>query len=202
MDNPMMAAGQQANQTIGNLFGFLAPYKNPADAGMNYYNQIPGQLQQYLGPYATAGSNMLPQMLSQYGQLTSNPGGMINQIGQGYHESPGFQFQVQQALRAANSAGAAGGMAGSPEEQQGIAGTVNNLANQDYNTWLDRAMSAYNQGLQGEQGIYNTGAQSANSLAQSIAAALMNQGNMAMMGQNLSNQRNQGMFSDIGQLLL
>ena len=30
-------------------------------------------------------------------QLLNDPGGLLNNLSQGYHESPGYQFQVNQA---------------------------------------------------------------------------------------------------------
>lgn len=165
--------------------GFFRTPPNAADAGMPYLNQISGMANQAYSPYMQAGQQAMGQLQGQYGQLTgtlpglqgqlsslqgqlpglqtqygnlmNNPGGTVNQIGSSFHQSPGFNFQVNQAQNAANQAAAAGGMLGSPQHQQNIAGTVNNLANQDYYNYLNTAMGAYGQGLQGSQGLYNQG---------------------------------------------
>lgn len=218
---------------------YLNP-QNPADSAMGYYNQIPGMLQNVYGPYlnnqsalnnmnayinnGTGAFNSLNQYLQngtnagnalnlQYARLTQNPGGFLNQMGQSFHQSPGFAFQTQQALQAANRAAAASGMAGSPAEQQNIAGVTNQLANQDYYNYLGHAMNLYNQGLSGMQNMYglgasvgqniydtganltgnmyDTNANMANQYAQNLGAAYMNQGNLAYTG-DINQQMMQG----------
>lgn len=192
---------------------------NPSDSAMPYYNKIPGMLQQYLGPYAGYGQQAaggLNQYMNnglqagqtlqqQLGQLATNPSGVMNGIGSQFQQSPGYQFQVNQALGAANRAGAAGGMAGSPMEQQNVAGTVTGMANQDYYNYLNHGMDMYGMGLSGLQGMYGTGAGAAGNmfsgsanmvgdLASSLGSAYMNQGNLAYAGQANQNQMTQGMI--------
>lgn len=167
--------------------------QNPANAGMPYLNQI----SQYFQPYWNAGNQALGALQGQYGQLLNNPGAVMNRMGQGFQQSPGYQFQVNQALGAANRAGAAGGMAGSPMEQQNIAGTVNQMANQDYYNYLNHVTGLYGQGLQGEQGIAGMGLNAGEDLAQ----ALMSQAQMAYSGMANQNQMTGGMFGGIGSML-
>ena len=182
--------------SLGSLIGQLN-WKNPVNSAMPYYNQIPDILKQYLSPYTNAGQGMIPILQGQYSQLTGNPGQMLNSIGQNFQQSPGYQFQVQQALKAANQASAAGGLAGSPQEQQQIAGVVNNLANQDYYNWLNGALGLYGQGLQGEQNMFGIGANAANNLASGLGQAEASMGNLAYQGTNLGNANNQGLWSSL-----
>lgn len=179
----------------GGLFQQGMP--NPYDSAKPYFDQAIGQMPGYYQPYVNAGQQALPSLQSNYGQLMGNPGGFMNQMGQNFHQSPGFQFQTQQALNAANRAAAAGGMLGSPMEQQNIASTVNGLANQDYYNWLQKAMGLYGMGLQGQQGLYNTGFNASNNLAQNISQALMNQGQAAYAGQMAQNQTSGGGIGSI-----
>jgi hypothetical protein len=172
-------------------------YKNPADSAMGYMNQIPGQLNQYLSPYINAGKEQLPGLQNQYNSLMSNPGGKVNEIGQGYHESPGFQFALQQALQGGNHAAAAGGMAGSPQHEQQNMGVATGLANQDYNQWLQHALNSYGQGIQGSQGLYNTGAQTGMAMGQDMASVLAQQAGLAYQGQNAENQHEGGMWGSL-----
>lgn len=163
--------GSDLGGIFSSLFG-MSNYQNPANAAQPYLNQIPGMLQQYFNPYIQAGQNAMGQLQGQYGNLTSNPTGVLNQIsgnwqtpvgvsnqiqsnwqqptntmnqiGSTYQSSPGYNFNVQQATSAANNAAAAGGMVGSPQEQQQLAHTVSGIADQDYNQYLGNALNQYN----------------------------------------------------------
>ncbi len=165
---------------------------NPANAAQPYLNQIPGMMQGYMNPYINAGNWALPQLQNQYSQLTNNPGGFINQMGTNFQKSPGYQFQYNQALNGINNAAAAGGMAGSPQEQQQMATVASGLANQDYYNWMNHAMGAYGQGLNGLQGMYQGGMQSANNLSTNLAQSLMSQANLAYAGAANQNEMQQG----------
>jgi uncharacterized protein YcfJ len=191
-------AGAAGGAGIGGLFGNLfGGNDNPADAANKYFNQIPAELQKYLSPYINAGQGAFPQLQGQYGNLLNDPGGMLNKIGQGYQQSPGFKFALQQALGGAGNAAAAGGMAGSPQHEQQNMGIATNLANQDYNQYLQNAMGMYNQGLAGEQGLYNTGAQAGMGMGEDLATLLQNQGKLAYEGQAGQNQANSSMWSNL-----
>jgi hypothetical protein len=189
---------------IGNFFGGLFGDGNASDAANQYYGQIPDILKQYLGPYADRGNQVFPGLQNQYNQLMNDPGGLLNKLGQGYKQSPGYQFQVNQATEAANHAAAAGGMLGSPEHQQNVANMTNNLANQDYNQYLGKVLNMYGHGLSGEQTIYNTGAGASGNLGENLANSLMNQGNLAYsngVNQNQSMQQLLGLLLSAGMYL-
>lgn len=179
----------------------MSNYQNPADSAMPYMNQISQMLPGYFNPWINAGKAMLPQLQQQYGQLVNNPGGVMNRIGAGFQQSPGYQFQTQQALNAANRAAAAGGMAGSPMEQQSIAGTVNQLANQDYYNYLNHGMSLYGQGLNGMNDMSHMGLQASSNLGEDLASALMSQAQLAYAGQANQNQFMGGSMGGIGGLI-
>lgn len=182
---------------LGGIGEALSPWSNPSDAASPYLNQIPGTISPYYNPYINNGTSAGNTLNGQYGNLLNNPGGMVNQIGSNYHQSPGFQFALQQALQAGNHSAAAGGMAGSPQNQQQSMQTATGLADQDYNNYLQNAMGMYNQGLQGEQGMYGIGYNASNSLAQSLANNLQSQAGLAYQGANNSNQHSGGIFGDI-----
>lgn len=181
----------------GLLGGLLGGGNDPGDAASQYYHQIPDILKKYLGPYANRGNEVYPDLQAQYHQLMNDPGELLNKWGQGYQQSPGYQFQVDQATGAANRAASAGGMLGSPQHQQNIANTVNQLANQDFNQYLSGILGLYGKGLSGEQTIYNTGAGVGTNLGEDLSNSLMNQGNLAYsnaMNKNQSNQQLLGML--------
>lgn len=166
--------------------------KNSASAAMPYLNQIPGAYQQHLGPYEQFGTNQLPILQKQYRNLLNNPGDFYNQLGAGYQQSPGYKFQTDQALGAANRAAAAGGMLGSPQEQQNIAGITNQLANQDFNQYLQQVLGIYGQGLGGLQGLANNGLSAATNTAGGLSNLYGSQANLAYAGQNNQNQQRSG----------
>lgn len=181
---------------IAGIFG-NSNYKNPADSAMPYLNQLSNSLPGYYQPYINAGNGALNTLQGQYGNLINDPGALMAKIGGGFQQSPGYQFQVDQALGAANRAAAAGGMVGSPMEQQNIATTVNGLANQDYYNYLNHGIGLYDRGLQGEEGINQMGFNASNNLAQQMAQALATQAQLAYAGQNNENQSNGGSWGAI-----
>jgi hypothetical protein len=182
---------------LSNLFGGGS---NPANAAMPYLNQIPGKTQQYQQPFFDAGKNALSGLQGQYEQLLNDPGGRMNQIGQSFQQSPGFQFAMQQALQGGNHAAAAGGMAGSPQHEQQNMQLATNLGNQEYNNWMQNALGMYGQGLQGSQGMANQGQQAGQSMADMIAQTLAQQGNLAFRGQQEQNSNRNSLLGGLGRL--
>lgn len=170
---------------------------NPYNKAMPYYNQIPGEEEKYLDPYINEGVDDMGTLHNQYMDLLNNPDALMQHLGQGYQQSPGYQFQVDQATKAANRAAAAGGMAGSGAEQQSLANTVNGLANQDYNQYLDHAMGLYGQGLGGLSHMNDMGYNASQGLSSDIASNLMNEGNLAAEGQQYQDQRDSGLLSQV-----
>ena len=178
---------------FSNLFGG----KNPADSAMPYLNQIPGQTQQYQQPWMQAGKDQLPGLQDQYNQLMNDPGGKMNQIGEGFKESPGFKFAMQQALQGGNHAAAAGGMAGSPQHEQQNMQMATDLGNQEYGNWMKNALGMYGQGLEGSQGMANQGQQAGQSMADMIAQTLAQQANLSFNGQQQQNQNKSDMWGNV-----
>lgn len=180
------------------LFHGRTGYKNPAKSAQPYFDQIPGQTNPYHQPYFDAGTDSLGKVKNNYDQDINNPGGRVNDIGQNYHQSPGFQFALQQALGAGDHAAAAGGMAGSPEHQQRNMGIATGLADQDYNQWLTNALGVYGQGLNGENDVSHMGQNAGKSMADTIAQTLAQQGGLNYTGQQNKNQNNSNTWSNIG----
>lgn len=133
----------------GDGAGFQAEGGSP----FSYLQQIPGTLQKYSAPYT---------------QMWQDPGGTMAGIGKGFQQSPGYQYQLGQALQAGGQAAAAGGMAGSPMQQQQAQTTATGLANQDYYNYLNHAMS-----------LYTTGVQGYSNLGENLARNLMSESQLA-----------------------
>jgi hypothetical protein len=202
-----------------NLFGA----DDPQDAAEPWLNKIPGMLNGIYNPWINAGMGALNGMnqyeqrgnaaggmlQGQYNQMINDPSGLINKLGSGFQQSPGYAFQTSQELGAANRAAAAGGMAGSPMEQQQIAGVTNQLANQDYYNYLNHSENLYGQGINGLQrteglglnageDVFNQGAAAAHDLASGLGSAYMSQANLGYQGTINRNQRIGGAIGAIG----
>lgn len=184
----------------GEIAGHMA-YEDPGKAAQHYLKQIPGTMKPYYEPYIGAGREALGTLQQQYGSLLNDPTALMQALGSQYQQSPGYQWNVNQATNAANQAAAAGGMVGSPQEQQQLAGTVSGLANQDYYNFLNHALGLYGEGLSGMKDINQTGYMASTDLAQSIANALMAQSSAAYYGADANNQENQGFWGSLGSTL-
>jgi hypothetical protein len=171
--------------------------KNPADQANKYISQIPGQTNPYNQPYFEAGKSQLPELQNQYHEGMTNPGGRYNQIGESFHESPGFKFAMQQALQGANNGAASGGMFGSPQNTQQNMTLATDLANQDYYKYMKGATDLYGNAMTGGQNMANQGQQAGKSQADTIAQALAQQGAYGYEGQAQRNQNKNSAWSDL-----
>lgn len=167
--------------------------KDPYSAASGTLEQIPS----YFEPYYKAGVGELPKLQHQYGQLTQDPGALEAQLGSGYKASPGYGYNVSQATSAANQAAAAGGMAGSPQEQQQLAQTITGMSSQDYQEYMQRILGMYGMGLQGEQGLAQTGMRA----GEDTSDALLSQAQMQYASQQAQNQKQGGGMGALGGLL-
>lgn len=190
-----LMGGGMLGQGLAGLFG---GGKNPFEAGNPYYEQIMNQLPGYFEPWISAGKGALPTLQEQFGQLISDPNALYNKFASGYKESPGYQWRQQQGQGAALNAAAAGGMAGTPQAQQQAAQISENIANQDFQNYLQSILGMYGQGLGGLSGISQQGLAGSIGLGEDLASVLARQAEAAMRGQELE-QRESGM--DWGNIL-
>jgi hypothetical protein len=198
MANYNTAAGYGGGLAGAGLAQLFSNWKNPADAAMPELNKIPNYLNSAYQPYIDAGNKSLGNLQSQYGNMVSNPGDILNNIGSGFQKSPGFDFALQQALQASNNAQAAGGMAGSPQHEQLNMGIATNLGNQEYNDWISKALGIYGQGTQGEQELSNQGYNASNELVQSLVNSMLQKAGLQYQGQNAENQHEGGALGAFG----
>lgn len=171
--------------------------QNPYNSASPYFGDAAAQIHNYLDPYAQMGQGMIPGMQSLYGNLTNDPGGMLAKIGQGFQEQPGYKFQVAQAMGGANNAARASGMTGSPTAQMNSANIANQLANQSYNQYLQNALGLFGTGVQGQQGLFNTGFDASKMAGSDLANIYQNQ---AMAAYGGAQQKNQNMMDFFGGL--
>ncbi len=211
------AAGLSAGATlIPSLFGGdKADYKNPASSASPYLDKIPGQIAPYYNPYIEQGKRVDPRLESEYGaemgyrpQLEksfetqlNNPGELYNKLGEGYTESPGYKFKLSEALRGSNNARAAGGMLGSPLNEEENARIAGNLSSDDFEKYLNHMMSIYgggqaglsglyNKGIEGEQGLSTRGYGASTGYGDILGQNEQNKANLAFSGSELENKYN------------
>lgn len=131
------------------MFDWLFGSDNPYEEAMGKYSMQDMQalLNHYYGPYREAGLNMLPTLENQANMLITNPGSVYSSLGAGFETSPGYEYQMQTGMNAANQAASAGGMAGTQQHQGYAQSTAQGIASQEWNTYMDYMMNLYKQGL-------------------------------------------------------
>jgi len=204
MGGNILGSIKQATPDIGGILGSIMGqlnYKSPYSAASPYLEDIAGTITPYYQPYITSGQNALSSLMGQYGSLINDPSAKMNQMGSQYQASPGYQYNVDQTTKAMNQAAAAGGMVGSPQEQQQLGQVVSGLANQDYYNYLNQAMGLYNTGLSGMGNINQMGYGASTGLADNLASALMSQAALAYAGTAAENQNTGGFWGGIGGML-
>lgn len=186
-----VAGGIGGFASLAKLFSDSPDYNNPAKTASPYLDRIPETLRPYFQRYIDQGQQVDPTLQGQYTSMASNPSDFLKNISQGYQQSPGYQFRLNQALGGANNAAAAGGMLGSPAHQQQNEQVAEGLANQDYEGWLNHVMGLFGQGQTGLQGISNRSFGASTGYGENLANSLMNQAGLAYQGEAEQNKYNQ-----------
>lgn len=194
-----IAGGIAGGAALAPLFSSSPKFKNPADAAMPWLNQVPGQVSPYYKPYIERGEHAGSALEGEYGQMTNDPGGLYSHLGQGYKESPGYQFKLKQAMMAGDNAAAAGGMAGSLQHQQQNETVANGLASDDFRQYMDQILGEYNQGIHGQEDMLGQGYNASNELGQTIGNNLNSKADVASRGVDQENQYNQAKAQTQGQ---
>lgn len=175
-------------------------FQNPANKASGYLDQIPETLRPYFEPYIKAGQGTIPTLQGQYNNLLNNPGELYQKLASGYQSSPGYDFAKKQALGAIDNAAAAGGSLGSMGHQQQAGEMATNLANKDFNDYLNQILGLYGSGLSGTQDMFKTGFGASTNFGEDLAQALMSQGNLAYAGQQNQNNFRGGLLQSLAGL--
>jgi hypothetical protein len=179
--------------SISDLF-----FDDPSQAASPYYDQVASTITPYYNPFIDAGTASLGSLQEQLRRMYEDPTSITGDIGSHYQASPGYQYNVDQATQAAMNGAAASGQAGSPAMQQALAGQISGMASQDYNQYMNQNLGLYQAGVSGLDDLTHLGYQASNELAQSLAAALMNQGNLQYAGAQSQNANTAGLFGAMG----
>lgn len=187
-------------KALGGLFGLGGGRgKNPANAGIKELNNIPGQVKPYYDPYINAGRDSLGKLQDQYGQLSSDPGKRFSELGAGYTQSPGYQATLREALSGANNAAALGGGGGlgTYGHQQLAAGAAGDVANKDYEQYINHIMDLFGKGLTGEGQLNTQGQQASERYADILGGNTAQKAGLKTYGQDWENKNNNQNWSDI-----
>lgn len=112
-------------------------------------------------------------------ELFGGPAPTVNgQEYQGFQATPGYQFQLQEGLDAIDNSAAARGMLFSGDTMKAAQSYGQGLANQEYNTYLNRLATGAQSGQAAAGNMANAGA----NYAQMGSNALGNYGNAAAAG--------------------
>ena len=185
----------QAGMGAANLFGVGS--KNPATGANNILSQIPAEMRPYFDKYMQSGSGALDTLNKEYSQGVNDPGGVYNKLGAGYHESPGYKFKLQQQLNAGTNAAAAGGMLGSNAHQQGNQQLANDIADQDFEKYMEHVSGLYNTGLKGYGDLNTQGYDASKDYATSLGNNMQQQAAYKYAGQAGQNQQDQSSMANI-----
>ena len=187
--------------------------RNPADAGMDYLNQIPGMARSYLNPYTEEGRKAYNSLLDQYSntsttnpnqfpaeysQMGRDPGAFMNNLMKGYEPSRGYNYKQNQMLGAARNSAASGGFAGTQYDQANQAETIKDLLGSDMAEYLTNVMNIQKSGLEGEErrlagrertlsGEAGRGGMTAHDLANILGSNLSQQAGFRFQGQREAN---------------
>jgi hypothetical protein len=153
-----------------------------------YLKKTEQMLNQYYSPYTNAGQNAIPILENQYAMMLQDPAAIQQLLGGSYQQSPGYQYQYDQAMNGQNAAAAAGGMLGTPAHQQQAAGVAAGEANKDYWNYYGANEDLYKQGITGNQNLYNGGLNATNSLTQGLSNVYGSQANLSASQNQMLNQ--------------
>lgn len=171
---------------LGDLFGG-GKKMNPSAEANKYLNQIPQIGHNAYDDYIKQGKESGTNVHGQYEDLLNDPQGFINKIMGGYQPSEGYQFQKGQLEKQLGNTAAAGGIAGTPQDQMNQGQAIQGLLSQDQQQWLSNILGVYGQGLQGEQGEATQGYNASEGLGGLLGNNLASQGGLAFQGAQQNN---------------
>jgi hypothetical protein len=180
------------------LFG--GSQTNPYDEALDLYSyeDMENMLNEYYGPWREAGLRALPTMEEQMMMLLYSPDAINQMMGSTYEASPGYDYQMEQSMNAANSAAAAGGMLGTPTHQQNAMEQSQQIANQDYWEYVDHLTELYYKGLGIGSDINKMGYNASDKMAQDLSRFMAAQTGLTAQSANWENQSSSAFWSALG----
>lgn len=201
------ATSKAAGQNVDYLAGLIRRGTNYINTGEqksgDYLTQAAGQFQPWQQT-GTAANSMVANALG----LNGAEG---NAAATGaFQTSPGYDFNLNQQLQAAERGAAAGGMTASGNLLTALQDRASGVANQEYGNWLDRLIGQSGQGLQAAggtaggltnlAGLYQDTNRQRLGLDASVVQGLMGLTNQYAAGQEAQSQGLANLGSGLGSL--
>lgn len=185
---------------LSNLFGG-GGNDSPMNSANQYLNQIPGVAHQGYDDYVNAGKDASGKTKTQYEDMINDPTGFINKLMEGYKTSEGYNFQKDQLTKELGNAAAAGGIAGTPQDQMNQGQGIQKLLSADMQQFLQNVLGRYDKGLEGEEGVATRGYDASGKLTDALGGALNQQGGLAFQDQQQKNKNKNDLWSMFGKAL-
>ena len=154
---------------------------NPANAARPYLDQAMNTQTQYVN----RGQGASDQLYDQQSRMAADPNAYYNEIAKNYQQSDNFKQQLAEGLGAAGNSAAAGGMRGSPMDQDYSAKLAAHLQGEDFQKWYQNVMGIHSQGQAGQQHTADTGFMASGNQADIYG----NQAELATKSQDWENRR-------------
>lgn len=174
---------------------------DPAAAAQPYLNQIPGVGHQAYDPYIQQGQRAGNVAEGQYNNLVNDPTAFINKILEMYKPSEGYQYQKEQLGKSLSNTAAAGGISGTPLDQQNQGQAVQGLLSNDMQQFLQNILGRYDKGLEGEQGLSNQGFKASGALGDVLGNNLSSQAGLAFQGAQQKNSNRNALIGALAKAL-
>jgi len=175
---------------------------NAANNAADLQNQQYQQTREDQAPYREAGYNALGRMQNMAGNV---PGAFKFGMSD-FTQDPGYQFRMDQGMKAIERSAAARGGLLSGNTGGALANFGQGLASQEYQNAYNRALTGYNTGVASENQLYNRqaglagiGQTAANFVGTAGAANAANVGNLMTSGAAAQAAGNVGMANSFNQ---
>lgn len=162
-----------------------------------YFEKSEAAMKQYMQPFVDYGWGFSPSLQSNYNNLVNDPAAMLEMFMSGYEPSKAYQMQQDRMGQAAANSAAAGGFRGAPLEQATQQEITQGLLSQDMQKYLSNVLGLYGTGLQGQQGMFNTGFNASSGLSSDLANLYGSQGSMAYNNAMQQRAAAQGLFGSL-----
>lgn len=182
------------------LFDFLFG-KEPDNSPEHYLNQVPGVAKENLSPYVERGNAASNIAQGQYNRMSQNPMDVLNEILSSYNESPGYQYQQGVMGRELGNTAAAGGFAGTEEDQRQRGELVRSLLGQDMQQYLQNVLGIQGTGLQGQENTMNRGFNASGDLANILGSNLGHRADLSMQQTQQRDKNKAGILNLLTQAL-
>lgn len=173
---------------------------DPAKEANRYLNKIPGIGKDYYNPFIERGGRAGSTIEGEYGKLL-HPTSFIDEIMKNYSISPGAQYEREQLGKGIGNTAAAGGFAGTPEHERAYGEMADKIMSGDMQQYLQNALSVYNKGLTGEEGLFGKGFDASSAIADMLGGNLASQGTLAYQSAQQKNANNSALFNALAKAL-